>query len=169
MSWYKEYRNQWKEIIQTVAAEMHRTVQMVEKDTIQSMFLLHLSKCELPFVFKGGTSLSKGYGLIDRFSEDIDLSMNRKPTEAEKKKSKKIILGIAENLGFTLENPQDVQSKHSYNKLEVGLRGSIVFVRTPVLNIRTRTDRMGLSLLLKEKLLEVTLRMSLLMSLLLKN
>ncbi len=25
------------------------------------------------FVFKGGTSLSKGYGLIERFSEDIDL------------------------------------------------------------------------------------------------
>ena len=25
------------------------------------------------FVFKGGTSLSKGYGLIDRFSEDVDI------------------------------------------------------------------------------------------------
>ena len=25
------------------------------------------------FLLKGGTSLSKGYGLIDRFSEDIDL------------------------------------------------------------------------------------------------
>lgn len=52
---------------------------MVEKDTIQSMFLLELSKSELPFVFKGGTSLSKAYSIIDRFSEDIDLSMNRKP------------------------------------------------------------------------------------------
>jgi hypothetical protein len=28
-------------------------------------------------VFRGGTSLSKGWGLINRFSEDIDLSMNR--------------------------------------------------------------------------------------------
>jgi predicted nucleotidyltransferase component of viral defense system len=27
-------------------------------------------------VFKGGTSLSKVYGVIDRFSEDIDLSMS---------------------------------------------------------------------------------------------
>ena len=34
-----------------------------------------LAKGELPFVFKGGTSLSKAYNLIDRFSEDIDLSM----------------------------------------------------------------------------------------------
>lgn len=28
-------------------------------------------------VFRGGTSLSKGWGLIHRFSEDIDLAMNR--------------------------------------------------------------------------------------------
>lgn len=65
MSWYKDYKNQWKEIIETIAAEKHRTTQMVEKDTIQSMILSELSKCELPFVFKGGTALSKVYGLID--------------------------------------------------------------------------------------------------------
>lgn len=29
------------------------------------------------FVFKGGTSLSKGYNLINRFSEDIDLAIDR--------------------------------------------------------------------------------------------
>ncbi|WP_417197930.1 nucleotidyl transferase AbiEii/AbiGii toxin family protein [Bizionia sp.] len=29
------------------------------------------------FVFKGGTSLSKGYDLINRFSEDIDLAIDR--------------------------------------------------------------------------------------------
>ena len=84
MNWYSDYKPQWREIIETVAAEEHRTTQMVEKDTIQSMILLKLSKSEEPFVFKGGTSLSKAYGLIDRFSEDIDLSMNRKPTESEK-------------------------------------------------------------------------------------
>ncbi|HHF2855312.1 TPA: nucleotidyl transferase AbiEii/AbiGii toxin family protein [Vibrio diabolicus] len=34
------------------------------------------SKCDKPFLFKGGTSLSKGYGLINRMSEDIDLSFS---------------------------------------------------------------------------------------------
>ena len=29
-------------------------------------------------VFKGGTSLSKGWNLIERFSEDIDLAIDRK-------------------------------------------------------------------------------------------
>ena len=116
MSWYRENKDEWKQIIETVAAEEHRTTQMVEKDTIQSMFLLGLSRSEIQFVFKGGTSLSKAYDLIDRFSEDIDLSMNRKPTESEKKKTKTLIMNIAKNLGCMLVNPEDIQSRHSYNK-----------------------------------------------------
>ncbi|SDM59902.1 nucleotidyl transferase AbiEii/AbiGii toxin family protein [Lachnospira pectinoschiza] len=116
MSWYRGYKEQWKEIIETVAAEEHRTTQMVEKDTIQSMILSGISQSDLPFVFKGGTSLSKAYGLIDRFSEDIDLSMNRKPTEGEKKQTKNLILSLAEDLGLILTNPEDIQSRYSYNK-----------------------------------------------------
>jgi len=116
VSWYRDYKEQWKEIIETVAAEEHRTTQMVEKDTIQSMILSGISQSDLPFVFKGGTSLSKAYGLIDRFSEDIDLSMNRKPTEGEKKQTKNLILNLAEDLGLIVTNPDDIQSRHSYNK-----------------------------------------------------
>ena len=69
MNWYKNHSKEWKEIIETVAREIGRTELMVEKDTVQSMFLFELAKAELPFVFKGGTSLSKAYNLIDRFSE----------------------------------------------------------------------------------------------------
>ena len=116
MNWYSDNKNAWKEVIETVAAEEHRTTQMVEKDAIQSMFLYGLAKSELPFVFKGGTSLSKAYSLIDRFSEDIDLSMSNKPTESEKKKAKSTVIGIADTLGLQLANPEDVRSKHSYNK-----------------------------------------------------
>ena len=116
MSWYKDNRGLWKEIIETVAAEERRTVQMVEKDTIHSMILLGISKSDLPIVFKGGTSLSKAFHLIDRFSEDIDLSMNRKPTEAERRKTKNLLLSIADDLGLILTNPDDIQSRHSYNK-----------------------------------------------------
>jgi hypothetical protein len=34
------------------------------------------------FIFKGGTSLSKGFGLIERFSEDIDILVIRRDGEA---------------------------------------------------------------------------------------
>lgn len=52
----------------------------IEKDFWVSWTLHHLFA--LPclagqLTFKGGTSLSKAYGLIDRFSEDIDLTINR--------------------------------------------------------------------------------------------
>ena len=116
MNWYKEYQTEWKEIIETVARELGRSEQLVEKDTIQSMFLYELAKSELPFVFKGGTSLSKAYNLIDRFSEDIDLSMNRRPTQSERVKSKELISEIAENLGLVLSNPEEIKSRYDYNK-----------------------------------------------------
>lgn len=116
MNWYKNHSKEWKEIIETVAREIGRTELMVEKDTVQSMFLSELSKAELPFVFKGGTSLSKVYNMIDRFSEDIDLSMNRKPTESERKASKELIIQIAESLGMTLGNPDKIRSRYDYNK-----------------------------------------------------
>ena len=116
MNWYKENYLEWKEIIETVARELGRSEQMVEKDTIQSIFLYELAKSELPFVFKGGTSLSKAYGLIDRFSEDIDLSMNRRPTQSERAHSKELIIAIAENLGLILANPDDIKSRFDYNK-----------------------------------------------------
>jgi predicted nucleotidyltransferase component of viral defense system len=35
-------------------------------------------KYSTSIVFKGGTSLSKGWNLIQRFSEDIDLAIDRK-------------------------------------------------------------------------------------------
>lgn len=116
MNWYRENREEWKQIIETVALEEHRNVQMVEKDTLQSMFLLELSKSKLPFVFKGGASLSKAYNLIDRFSEDIDLSAERKLSEAESKKVKSEICKIADKLGLELINSDDIKSRQSYNK-----------------------------------------------------
>lgn len=93
-----------------------KTEILIEKDTIQSMFLNELSKVNLPFVFKGGTSLSKAYNLINRFSEDIDLSMQKKPTQTEKKMSKDEIIRIADSIGMILVNPDNIKSRHDYNK-----------------------------------------------------
>ena len=116
MNWYKENYSEWKEIIETVARELGRNEQMIEKDTIQSMFLHELAQLELPFGVKGGTSLSKAYDLIDRFSEDIDLSMDCRPTQSERMKAKEFIICIAEKMGLTLVNPNDIKSRYDYNK-----------------------------------------------------
>ena len=50
MNWYGNQKERWIEIIKAVAAEEKRSLQMVEKDTIQSIFLLKLSYSELPSV-----------------------------------------------------------------------------------------------------------------------
>ncbi len=52
---------------------------IVEKDfwvCLTLDYLFHHSKWKSSFAFKGGTSLSKVYNLIERFSEDIDLILD---------------------------------------------------------------------------------------------
>jgi hypothetical protein len=54
------------------------TSKAIEKDWWVTLVLrlLFTSKYATYFVFKGGTSLSKGWGIIDRFSEDIDIALS---------------------------------------------------------------------------------------------
>jgi predicted nucleotidyltransferase component of viral defense system len=66
-------------IIQEVAARRNISAVMVEKDFWVSWTLAVLfahPEFEEQLVFKGGTSLSKVFNVIERFSEDIDLSVN---------------------------------------------------------------------------------------------
>lgn len=81
--------------------------EIIEKDywvvwVLERLFSLEKLKPHL--TFKGGTSLSKIYGLIDRFSEDIDLSIERgffgfgAPHDPENASSKKKQNAIIDNL-----------------------------------------------------------------------
>lgn len=49
---------------------------ILEKDLWVCWVLQQLFSLQLPLVFKGGTSLSKIFGLIQRFSEDIDITLD---------------------------------------------------------------------------------------------
>ena len=61
------------------AASQHLNIKLefVEKDYWITQVLCELSRSKFNdiSVFKGGTSLSKGYNLIERFSEDVDLAI----------------------------------------------------------------------------------------------
>ena len=68
------------EVFSEAAARMGVDSIIIEKDfwvcwTLKRVFGLNDFKAGL--IFKGGTSLSKAYGAIHRFSEDIDLSIDR--------------------------------------------------------------------------------------------
>lgn len=67
------------QVIVDVATERKIQEHIVEKDLYVSYvldFLFTRSHLKDSLLFKGGTSLSKGYGLINRFSEDIDVVFN---------------------------------------------------------------------------------------------
>ena len=61
------------------AASKHLNINeiFIEKDYWITLVLNRLSKTKFASetVFKGGTSLSKGFGLINRFSEDVDIAI----------------------------------------------------------------------------------------------
>ncbi len=40
MNWYNDYRNEWKEIIETVASEEKRSNTIVEKDLMKEIIFL---------------------------------------------------------------------------------------------------------------------------------
>lgn len=65
---------EFPDLLEAVAAESPlRSSAMVEKDYWICHTLWALSRTGLQFWFKGGTSLSKAFGITERFSEDIDL------------------------------------------------------------------------------------------------
>ena len=67
------------ELFQATAGKMGLPSYVIEKDFWVCFMLDHLfhdCKYKEKFVFKGGTSLSKSYHVIERFSEDIDLILD---------------------------------------------------------------------------------------------
>jgi hypothetical protein len=67
-------RADFEPTLRAAAEQLNVPPIVLEKDYWITQVLRHISE-EFPddFIFKGGTSLSKGYSLINRFSEDLDL------------------------------------------------------------------------------------------------
>src|SRR5215469_11752614 len=66
-------------IIGNIAIQTGYSLHAIEKDwwVIMVLKAMFETKCADYIVFKGGTSLSKCWNLIERFSEDIDIAINR--------------------------------------------------------------------------------------------
>ncbi|MCE0521648.1 MAG: nucleotidyl transferase AbiEii/AbiGii toxin family protein [Methylacidiphilales bacterium] len=73
--------NDRRDLFLTAATRLGTAIQNVEKDFLVCWTLDALFNGLPPggprLLFKGGTSLSKGFGLISRFSEDIDITVFR--------------------------------------------------------------------------------------------
>lgn len=103
---------------------------IVEKDYYVTMFLKSLVIKQPQILFKGGTSLSKCYKLIKRFSEDIDLNLDCeiRPTESQRRHLKESIVSTIEEFGFQLTNPEQVRNRRDYNKYIVDFPSVFDFI-----------------------------------------
>lgn len=74
--WYALSDDELGEALEVAAAETGRPAHLLEKDiwVVWVLSAIYESGLAENLTFKGGTSLSKVYRIIDRFSEDIDLT-----------------------------------------------------------------------------------------------
>uniref|UniRef100_UPI004047356E nucleotidyl transferase AbiEii/AbiGii toxin family protein n=1 Tax=Mariniflexile sp. TaxID=1979402 RepID=UPI004047356E len=90
-------------------------------------------------VFKGGTSLSKCFGIIDRFSEDIDMVVIKEDGETDnslKRKLKKVTSALevimTEIPNHILENKRGKIRKVVYGYDKVGVKGTYGQIRDQI-------------------------------------
>lgn len=100
-----------QDLFANTAGKLGLTTAIVEKDfwvcwTLD--YLFHRCEWRKSITFKGGTSLSKAYKLIERFSEDLDLILDWRV------------------LGYGKDTPLDERSKKQQDKLNKEIRAKTV-------------------------------------------
>jgi len=122
-----ENKQDFKDLIKLTADHFRISEVYIEKDYWVTLILKTLSESEYKdqIIFKGGTSLSKAYGIIERFSEDIDLQLiNFKGSQGQKKKlMKKIEEALTTKLTYHKDHMRESKSGnirktiYSYDKV----------------------------------------------------
>lgn len=104
------------DVVNAASEKLNIPMAVIEKDYYVTMILKLLSSKSENCVFKGGTSLSKCFHLLDRFSEDIDITFTEHLGEGRRKTLKyKILRPISEELGLPISNWEKIESDKDYN------------------------------------------------------
>lgn len=73
------------EVIQIESKSLNISPALIEKDYYITLLLKKINEEVSGLIFKGGTSLSKCHKMINRFSEDIDLTLDNEAYRRQKK------------------------------------------------------------------------------------
>ncbi|MCC8196300.1 MAG: nucleotidyl transferase AbiEii/AbiGii toxin family protein [Ruminococcus sp.] len=116
-------RELFSQVVLRTSESLNIRPEIVEKDYYVTLLLKEVYSLMPEMVFKGGTSLSKCYHLIKRFSEDIDLGIEAgaRITESGRKRIKEVMLKAIEKTGLELANADSVKSRHTYNRYIVNI------------------------------------------------
>ena len=103
------------DLVNSISRDLKIVPALIEKDYYATLLLKALNDKIPGLLFKGGTSLSKCHKIIDRFSEDIDLTLdNEHYSQSKKRGANKTIIETCDELGFSLLN-RDFLEKHSHS------------------------------------------------------
>lgn len=126
----------FKDSVRATAGQMSMLDIYVEKDywVTKALHVIFSNKIGQEVVFKGGTALSKCYGLIERFSEDIDLVVLKRAGESgnQIKNKLKAISTVVNDLmpevnieGITNKLGMIRKTAHEYPKIFAGEYGQV--------------------------------------------
>lgn len=144
MELYKD-RELFKQLITLTSKKLKISLSIVEKDYHIMNILKELMVIDNSIVFKGGTSLSKCFKVINRFSEDLDLSYyngDNNPTESMRKRLNKSIVDISSKYGYTITNLEDIKSRRAYNKFELSYSANFGIIESVKSNLLVETAMM---------------------------
>jgi hypothetical protein len=98
----RDHANEFEGAITAAAQALGLAPLFVEKDYWVTQVLRALTVRHPGwFVFKGGTSLSKGYGLIERFSEDVDILVSPAKDDSARTREE-LLLAMTESVADEL-------------------------------------------------------------------
>lgn len=131
---YLHNHKNFADLIRIVGQEKSIDPILVEKDYWIMHCLFGLQQLRLKFQLKGGTSLSKGFGIISRFSEDIDIMIEPPQTmqvktnsnndkEADRKSRKEYYDWLAEYI--TIAGIEEVARDHVFDDVPKYRSGGI--------------------------------------------
>lgn len=114
-----ENEDLFKDIIKQTQNVTNFDLAFIEKDYYVTMILkliVQKSSNIGEVVFKGGTSLSKCHKVIDRFSEDIDITFTEHLGDKRRKKLKyDVMKSLSDDLHLSITNWNDIQSDRDLN------------------------------------------------------
>lgn len=122
INWLKLTAEERNDILGLISSRTGLPAYAIEKDwwVTLALYAIFRSEWKDNIVFKGGTSLSKSWGLIERFSEDIDLVIDRS------------VLGFGEELSKTkVKELRKVSCAFTSGPFRDGLENEILAIGVP--------------------------------------
>jgi predicted nucleotidyltransferase component of viral defense system len=114
-----------RQLVEELAAELGTMPRMVEKDwhVVRALGVLAaLDHGEVRPAFSGGTSLSIGWGLIKRFSEDVDFKVAMPPAPSntaarnQRRDYRETVLAALDAAEFRVASPPRIENEGRHSR-----------------------------------------------------